>query len=68
MKTHKSVQKKSIFFLLKKVVRIVTTLVEGEKMVCVCVNSWFLSPGEDTTIDFEFYSAKDVQDSRHYLF
>jgi hypothetical protein len=36
--------------------------------LCVCVNSWFLSPGENTTIDFEFNSASDVQDSRRYLF
>jgi len=83
------------------VVHIVTTVIEGEKLMCVvclcvlcvcmcvsvlcvcsvcvlyvflrvclcvCVNSWFLSPGENTTIDFEFNSASDVQDSRRYLF
>lgn len=36
--------------------------------VYVCINSWFLSPGENTTIDFEFNSAIDIQDNRRYLF
>ena len=34
----------------------------------VCINSWFLFPGENTTIDFEFNSATDIQDNRRSLF